>query len=1449
MDCCASMSSICLDVANLSESSEEQQHQRRSLIMRPTPKFDLALSCKATTFLLMVLFSIGWLGYARAERDFNFNDSQVPLLEPRDEPAHTHYSHDPYSVEVSSCRAANSEIVLSLVLKSRDWTDLSDNKKDKVLEKLSKFFAIPKEFIVMESVTKRELSEMQKESIRRGHNKCHNNYNRPLGRVSFVLGCGSTYFTMSEPINKQIGAQMKDGSIDNITGEKFGWWVIWRKQYKTRAQRNRRQTEGSGTDDAGDDYDYVYDDDDEDVVENVTELPAVTTHAHRHHHGVGQSNLGDNNSGISSVLASSESSGQITQPDNAIEEKVPAVAPVSSSHQAKQQSPSTGESNFLVPNKESNIDEEIVESVSQLESVITKTIENTKNIKELPVIEEEGGGEDVPVAVEIEKELGIPNTLEELNTQLAQSNDLDTNVNLKKNQPVTSTSSGHELTTSDSTQLPSQFRIENNIENEFYSFGAAANVSVEANAKGRSGASIVQNKNGRLGTGFTNKSMPPLILNELEVAASTPPSIVELDTSSSAAITLEPFMLSTTIANPMNAGMANIETVSLLPLSVNESQKTAATTLSPLSSVNAAVAATSLSASTYFTASTPSALSSSSFSVSPSTVSSTASSFTSSFAPPSISSTTTASLTTTTPSITTPPLLTKQQQVLQQTQRHQTVNQSTNSFEKFAFAPSTPISGEYSEDRQKSVSESGQNVSAMLTTQRLPSSDTTTAQSMRSESDANESGAYTEAGKPFESPTTTSTFMTTSVSRHIKKDDNETSTLLPAQDSSRTSHSTIDQYSSSPTTTISSSTTSTYSTTPTTVSEAISPSAGSGDYVEAKVENTPPMIRTRLQKFAVTSGKAFSYSVPQDTFFDTEDLTNLRLDLTDKDGRELKASSWLQFNPETHVLYGLPLDDSVSKWQYRLSATDSGNESVTETLEISVQQHRGVRTVNHEISITVKINEKNMHNIDWQLKLMRDVASTLGDENTNWIVVREIRPMPQDPNTATFVYFNETFPTSECPEAELNKLVKRLDASRLSDLVYPTLSVKSITGQLIGSCQKTHLTKPKPTTHISTNVPPLPRNQVDRVNATVGHLLVFKVPSDTFYDPNDNEQLTLTLKTKDHKELNPRHWLQFDSKNQEFYGIPKSGDAGSEEYLLVAQDAGGLTATDALVVVVNHAPKKEFSVYFKAYLAIRHEQFNADLQRKFVERVAHLFGDSNTQYVQIRSVTTHHDSDSTIVNFYNTSLYKSHNRCPEEEIEAVRSVYLVKDHMVRDHVKKVLGPELNLTNVQPLPLGLCHPQTDIIHRDYVPTKTDQPTLKSSFSDEYLYTIILPAVIIISMIIIALLIACCLHRRRRKSGKMELGDEEERRSFRKKNIPVIFQDELDEKPEIGNKSPIILKDEKPPLLPPSYNTSNMNGENDVDEYVPPPAVVVGGREARGKSPATPSYRKPPPYVSP
>ncbi|XP_037946048.1 uncharacterized protein LOC119678340 isoform X2 [Teleopsis dalmanni] len=1265
------------------------------------PKFEFILSAMLMMTLTLLLVCLGFIS---AERDFNFNDSQVPLLEPKDEPIQTHYNQDPYAAEISArCHYTDTEIMLSLVLKNHDWHDLSDNKKAKVLDKLSKFFAIPKDFITVESVTKRDLYEMEKDFIRKGNNKCHNK--RHLGRVNLMLGCGNNYFSMAEPIVNQIGAQMKDGSIDNITGEKFGWWIIWRKHYKTSAQRVRRQIEGSGTDDyEGDDYEYG--DDGEDNVEAETEIPAVTTHAHRHHHGVGENELTENK------LDTSNNHNLVN-------------------NDAK---PDEGTSNLLLLNKNGNIDEEIVESVSQLESVITKTIENTKNIKELPEVVEEEVSEveddDAPTN-ELEKVLIRPNEIDELNNEIVEKNIAD-----KVKEEHINLNEVHEIT-SHITENPT--------------ISSTTPVTFD----------------NELSTLMLKTSTTPFRINELSELTTGVPienrnNIDNIPVPVSEIIDSNmPIFSTTTTVTVDFENILNTNTKTTTPNSHESSTFIAiANSHTPLSS------------------NSPSS--------------------------PLFSSSSTSNLPQS-------PALSPNLPSLN--------NNSTSE-----TAPSSSYSS-------ASASASASTSSSQFSTTTVIPTDTT----LRT--------------NPTNSPAITTTLST--------KNELEATSLSPNPEEVNASHAVssstpktvdINESGTSSSSPSSSSSSTQLGTTPTSaMTDTTSPATSSTEYIEPKVENSPPMIRTRLPKYAVTSGKSFVFTISDDTFYDSEDFTNLRLELTDKDGHELRPSSWLQFNAETRELYGLPLEDAVSKYQYRLSATDSGNESVTEMVEMSVQQHRGVRSVNHEINIALNINVENANSVDWKIKLIKSIATTLDDSSTNSIVVREIRQTPTDPHTATFVYFNETLPTNECPETEFNNLIKRLDATRLNDLVYPKLSVKSITGQLIGACEKQQISKNKPVTHITKNSPPMPRNQVDRVNATVGHLLVYKVPSDTFYDPNDNE-LTLTLRTKDNKELGARHWLQFDSKNQEFYGIPKSGDIGSEEYLLVAEDSGGLSATDALVVVVSHAIKKEFTVYFKAHLAIRHEQFNADLQRKFVERISQLFGDHTTQNIQIRSVTTQHVSDSTIVNFYNTSLYKSHNRCSEEDIEAARNVYLVQEHVVHNRVKKVFGPELNLTDMQVNNMVSCH-HLEIPHREFIPTKTEEPSLKSSFADHYMYSVILPAVIIISMILIAALVALCLHRRRHKSGKMELGDEEERKSFKTRGIPVIFQDELDEKPEIGNKSPIILKDEKPPLLPPSYNTSNMNGDNDVDEYVPPPAVVVGGREARGKSPATPSYRKPPPYVSP
>uniref|UniRef100_A0A2M4AJI0 Dystroglycan 1 n=2 Tax=Anopheles triannulatus TaxID=58253 RepID=A0A2M4AJI0_9DIPT len=645
-------------------------------------------------------------------------------------------------------------------------------------------------------------------------------------------------------------------------------------------------------------------------------------------------------------------------------------------------------------------------------------------------------------------------------------------------------------------------------------------------------------------------------------------------------------------------------------------------------------------------------------------------------------------------------------------------------------------------------------------------------------------------------------------------------------------------------------TTSTTSTTTTTTTTTEAPTTTTTTIVTTELDeptNLHPIIRNRFPKQPVIAGKVYNYVVPIETFYDNEDGNNLRLELFDSREQPLKHNSWIQFNEETREIYGLPLEKDVSRWQYKLRATDSGNLTVTETVDIVVQQHKSHRSVNHEISLALRLSRKFTNNVDWQMVAVRGIAKVVGDSTLNNIVVRDIRNSLQDPKVATLVYTNETLPKDRCPEEKLDELVALLTEKALNDALFPDITVKSIEGQQIGQCTKPTLPKAKPTQSISRNYGPQARNQVDQVNATVGHLLVFKVPTDTFYDPEDGNELKLKLLTTERQMLDTYHWLQFDSKNQEFYGVPRPSDIGRKEYLLMAEDREGLTATDALVVVVNPSHKRDYSVLFELTLDTTHEQFNtAQVQRRFIERLASVFGDSSTHYIRINHVRPIHHTGQVQVSFFNTTLIRPHQRCPEEEIEGLRNILLHQDSTIRAKVRETLGQEFSLQNVSLVPLGNCHGFDTPHHATSEPEKAITPPISK---DDYLLTFVLPTVIILVMLLIASIIACVLYKRR-LTGKMELGTDEERKSFRSKGIPVIFQDELDEKPEIGNKSPVILKDEKPPLLPPSYSSTNNDGDNeDVDEYVPPPAVVVGGRESRGKSPVTPSYRRPPPYVSP
>ncbi|XP_064292601.1 dystroglycan 1 isoform X2 [Plodia interpunctella] len=617
--------------------------------------------------------------------------------------------------------------------------------------------------------------------------------------------------------------------------------------------------------------------------------------------------------------------------------------------------------------------------------------------------------------------------------------------------------------------------------------------------------------------------------------------------------------------------------------------------------------------------------------------------------------------------------------------------------------------------------------------------------------------------------------------------------------------------------------------------------------------NQPPTLKHHMKKLAIIAGKAFRYIIPADLFTDPEDGSNLTFTMYEAENVPLSKDSWIQFIPSGREVYGLPLERHVSRWNFIVEAQDSEGLIARGPLDITVQQHKSGRTINHQFVMQFKLLKQYNNVIDWQIRALEGIVNLFRDTDMHHLTVLNAT---QNGDLCEFVWTNDTLPKDPvCPMDDINRLMKIMESdtepgkpsANLTRDMSPQLSARGVRWRGLGRCARA----PAPATRAPDTYPPVTRNQVDHVTATVGHLLVYKVPEDTFFDPEDGStrNLALSLRYSDRSELPPGHWLQFDDKNQEFYGLPAPEDAGSVHYQLIAEDSTKKSAYDSLIVEVVKSPTIRPTVEFQMTMDSPFPQlaYDANNKRKVVEKLAALFGQKETANIRIQSIT----NNPTTIIWYNTSLPM--DRCPKKEIEDLRKI-IIDDRgsagsaALKDNVDQVFDKDLKVMSIRLIPLGLCAEQNTKVPKTTIQVHPGSTNLLNTKADavdsSYLVTFIIPAVVIVCMILVAGIIACVLYRRRR-TGKMSVGDEEERQAFRSKGIPVIFQDELEERgdSEPVHKSPVIMREEKPPLLPPA---PDYRAGDDVP-YRPPPPFPASRTPPRPK--ATPTYRKPPPYVPP
>jgi len=576
--------------------------------------------------------------------------------------------------------------------------------------------------------------------------------------------------------------------------------------------------------------------------------------------------------------------------------------------------------------------------------------------------------------------------------------------------------------------------------------------------------------------------------------------------------------------------------------------------------------------------------------------------------------------------------------------------------------------------------------------------------------------------------------------------------------------------------------------------------------------NHQPFISNRLNKLSLIAGKSSRIILPANTFQDLEDgdTRDLNLEIIEsKSGEPLNTRDWIQYHPDSQEIVALPLESETGTWKLRVIATDSGGESVVDILEIVVRQHSSSRVFHHsfQLHLTPVNLEMYAHPMVWKIKILKKIFHYFGDKDPSRITVLGIQ---HNQSGIQFRWTNDTLGLVSCPRQAILSLFRQM---KTTTAISPSLIhafkndfvVTDVDMQLRGLCaHRTHTTTVGEgvgggsvgvggpggsggsggagvaTSGFDNSMPKI-LNPVDKLNVVAGELLQYQVPEDMCVDPENGKTryLDLSLLTKQRLEVTSGNWLQFDKKNQEFYGVPLEGDVGREAYQLVCADSQGLMAIDGIEV---HVVGRPFYERFNMEFVFVFNETLDDGQRLLNNRVgllktiSRIFKDPDTRHVVLKNI----DPTNFQVIWYNKTV--EDQNCPWDWLHKTKRFLLDKDNAPRQHVLLNFAPELHLSDIKMVPQGAC---VDVPK----PEEEEPPGLVFPPGQEYILTFLVPALIIIAMLLFAILIACLLHRKR-KGGKLDMLKPE----TLPPRIPVIMQDELSEDNLNTCKQPIILREE-------------------------------------------------------
>lgn len=124
----------------------------------------------------------------------------------------------------------------------------------------------------------------------------------------------------------------------------------------------------------------------------------------------------------------------------------------------------------------------------------------------------------------------------------------------------------------------------------------------------------------------------------------------------------------------------------------------------------------------------------------------------------------------------------------------------------------------------------------------------------------------------------------------------------------------------------------------------------------------------------------------------------------------------------TKSQYSRPLESHVSRWNFIVEAQDSDGLVARGPLDITVQQHKSGRTVNHQFLMQFKLLRDYNNTIDWQIKALEGLVNLFRDTDMDHLTVLNAT---QNGDVCEFVWTNDTLPKDPaCPMDDIKRLMK-----------------------------------------------------------------------------------------------------------------------------------------------------------------------------------------------------------------------------------------------------------------------------------------------------------------------------------------------------------------------------------------------------------------------------------------